>query len=168
MALPNVVPGPGHVNMHNNERALLNALQALTDPDFKAALLAAYGGAVRGASGRKHRLIAAAIRNDGAGFVPIDDASHKPEGLESCSTAAGSITLWYPSMAAKKVGAIMMLPDETFLAAGFSAGLSIGLDKATVIIRDRTGALVNPTTLTTANYPNSNWWIYGSMDVTPV
>lgn len=38
MALPNVSSGQPHVAAHNNERAVINALQAVTDPDFMQAL----------------------------------------------------------------------------------------------------------------------------------
>lgn len=39
MSLPDVAIGGQHVEAHNEERALINALQNVTDPDFLAALL---------------------------------------------------------------------------------------------------------------------------------
>lgn len=44
MALPDLTPSPnGHINGHNNERHLINGIQAVSDPTFKANLDAGYG-----------------------------------------------------------------------------------------------------------------------------
>lgn len=109
--------------------------------------------------------IAAALRNDGAGWYALSDSEHEPLGLAGVETHPTYIVALYNFKAAR-VHALIVSPDETLAALGYSAGASVGLSSA--LVRIGYGGLVrpraiDPMSLSTRTHPGSNLWMHGRM-----
>jgi len=76
-----------------------------------------------------YRLVAGALRNDGAPnyWQAITVSSHAPIAIDSVATSSNAITITHGSIAATAVCAFIATPDETLAAAGFTVGASVGL-----------------------------------------
>lgn len=105
--------------------------------------------------------LAGTIRNIGAGWFFINDAGHKPLNFGSVVTSATEVALNFIQVASK-VCTFIVVPDETYAQQNIFCGASVDLDKARIQFYDKTGALINPNTLTSAL---GNFWVYGLMYV---
>lgn len=86
-------------------------------------------GAVLGVIGRKYRVVAGVIRNDGgsAYWQPINDAVHQPTNIDSCTTTTDRITIDYSSIGATKVVSFIAIGDEQLAKRGIVIGPSVGV-----------------------------------------
>ena len=111
-------------------------------------------------------VIALAIRNDGEGWYAINDDDHAPVNVRSVESNSRSITVHF-SRPAVSLGAFVVAPDETLALSGFSAGASVAMDSATIVL-SRQGFFgvhrVSPSFVTSERYPWSNFWIMGFAD----
>jgi hypothetical protein len=90
-------------------------------------------GIVRGADGKRFRVVACAIRNTGAGFQLINDAGHTPVGVKSVTTSADGMSVKINlSFQGLTVSSVVAAPDETLAAAGYVVGASVGLASITL------------------------------------
>jgi len=107
------------------------------------------------------RAVACAIRYTGSAWEFISDANHQPVGVTSISRVAVSggfaLRITY-DFTASKVAALLCGPDETF-AGVYHVGASVGLTFSDVYIRDGSGTLVDPNTVTVGG----NFWVMGTM-----
>ena len=94
------------------------------------------GRAVRGDSGRYYRVLALALRNEGSGWGPISDASHRPIGVNSVSQTVNWIEINHAGLGATRVAGLVITPDET-LAGALDVGPSVGLDVTRITLRRR-------------------------------
>lgn len=101
---------------------------------IRARLAADIGVAARGPAGRRYRMILGAIRNTGSGFSIIQDAAHRPTFIDSVSNTTQGIVVNYPNLGTTRVAGLVVVPDETFAAAGFHCGASVGLESATIYV----------------------------------
>jgi hypothetical protein len=74
---------------------------------------------------RDVRVVAGVIRNSGAGWQLIGDATHKAMNVDSVTSSGSFITIGYPSINGKKVVSFVITPDETFQAEGYQIGASV-------------------------------------------
>ena len=119
---------------------------ALSDPDIAALVsgpsdtataLSNMPGIPRLDPTKRYRIISGPIRNDGAGWFAIDDAGHKPVGIDSVSVTSGWLVVNYASLGADFVVFASCWPDETLTAAGFTTGASVGAAETTLkVYRD--------------------------------
>lgn len=114
---------------------------------------------------RQGGVIAAALRNDGAGWYAIDDGDHTPSNVLSVTTDNNGITVRFHRVTT--ILTFSVAPDEAFVMAGIAGGANVGMDRATIILA-RAGLLgphrVSPWAVDTKRYPLSNLWIYGLTD----
>lgn len=80
---------------------------------------------VSGEPGKKPVALAGVIRNTGSGWFYIDDAGHNRINMSAVSVQNGSIRVEHTG-GAKKVGALVATPDETFGKEGMIVGASVG------------------------------------------
>lgn len=91
-------------------------------------------GALIGETGRDFRVVAGALRNDGAAsyWQPISDAGHDPLNIDSVSTSTTAITVDYTGIGATKVVSFIVGADDTLTARGYVAGASVGLSTSII------------------------------------
>lgn len=80
---------------------------------------------VSGEPGKNSVALAGVIRNTGSGWFYIDDAGHNRINMSTVSVQNGSIRVEHTG-GAKKVGALVATPDETFGKEGMIVGASVG------------------------------------------
>lgn len=102
--------------------------------------------------------VAGALRNDGTGWYAIADSTHAPLNIASVATKDGMITVEY-TFTASKIHTFIAAPDETLARAGYSAGASVGVGSARILLAKNGSA--NPFDVSTKSHPWSNIWIYG-------
>lgn len=86
------------------------------------------------APGWKQRWFGGAIRNLGAAggyWQPISDGAHWPWGMPTVTTTTVGIEISYDFEAAG-IGTVLVSPDETMAAHGWTAGASVERGKATL------------------------------------
>jgi hypothetical protein len=111
--------------LNNIEDGIELALQSVPSPS---------NGALMGTPGKKYKLVAGVIRNDGAAsyWQPLNDVGHRPINVGAVTTSTTGITIDYTAIGAVRVGSFVVGCDETFASAGFVAGASVGLTAATI------------------------------------
>ena len=119
--------------------------------------------ALHGSSSHAYRIVAGPIRNTGSGWQAIVNTTHSPTGIGTMSTSGTTITMRY-SFRATKIVSFVVTPDETLAKAGVFSGASVDVDAARITIADAHGAL-DPTKVTTKQYPYGNLWVYGVFEV---
>lgn len=77
------------------------------------------------ADGKKLRLVAGVLRNEGAGWYLIDDSGHVPVGVSAVSIVGKSLNLDY-SFTGSRVVALIAGPDERVSGWGVTCGASVG------------------------------------------
>lgn len=85
---------------------------------------------VKGTLGRKYRLIAGTIRNDGTGWKALDDTGHRPAGVTGVTATTTSIDVAFAPTA--KITTFVCGVDETYASRGLRTGSSVGLDSAKI------------------------------------
>lgn len=112
--------------------------ETVTDADFDtpanaaaaAAALAEYHyNLVNGDKGKKYRILAGVLRNDGTGWKWINDASHTMAGFTADPVVrvdGYNLDIDY-GFTASKVLTFIAAPDETFQVYGYRFGASVGL-----------------------------------------
>lgn len=91
---------------------------------------------VAGETGREYAMFACVIRNTGSPdyFQALDDSGHQPTYIDSVVTDEETIQVHYESASAVKTSSVIVVPDETFTAAGFVCGSSVGLDDTRITV----------------------------------
>ena len=80
------------------------------------------------------RIIACVLRFDGSKWNVLDNEGHVPINVTGVSgTTTDSVTISFPEYS--KVNTLVVTPDETLAAAGIKCGASVGLDYATIHLR---------------------------------
>lgn len=100
----------------------------------RTALNSLYGHAPEGVAGRSYGMLLGAIRNDGSGWAPINDANHASSFIDSCSVDSSVLRVQHAALAAAKVGSVIAVPDEALVAAGFQIGASVAATQTTLTI----------------------------------
>jgi hypothetical protein len=86
-------------------------------------------GALQGTSGKKYRIVAGTIRNNGGTtWATINDAAHTPVGVTSITQTTTAVEINYAP--ATKIVTFMCGTDETYAMQGLRVGASVGLTKA--------------------------------------
>lgn len=116
-------------------------------------------GVFRDETGHRFRIVAGTMRNAGSGWEMIENDRHVPLNLRVTPSSHGSVVLSYPHSCG--VGSLLVAPDETLAAEGYSAGASVGADQATVRIA-RLGKPVSASALVSGI---GNFWILGVFPV---
>jgi len=91
---------------------------------------------VIGDDGRKYRVVSCVLRqnSDSSGWYVIDDADHRPVGLDSVTPVTesdGNIILNY-SFTGQKIGSLLVTPDEGYANGNLSFGASVGNSSAII------------------------------------
>ena len=60
---------------------------------------------------------------------------------------------------ADSIVSLIVTPDESLAREGFSAGASVGIDRARISLAD--GGTINPWDVSTEDIPWSNLWVQG-------
>ena len=81
--------------------------------------------------GKKVKIVACALRNDGTGWKFLNDENHVPIGVQEVVTNQTQLELKY-SFNVKKVISLVATPDETFANMGIICGASVGLTSAKI------------------------------------
>lgn len=80
------------------------------------------------------RIVAGVLRYDGTKWTILDNEGHVPINITGISgDSPDSVTITFPKYA--KVNSLVVGPDETFAAAGIKCGASVGIDYATIYLR---------------------------------
>ena len=80
------------------------------------------------------RIVAGVLRYDGTQWTILNNEGHIPINITGISgNSPDSVTIEFPKYA--KVNSIVVTPDETFAAAGIKCGASVGVDYATIYLR---------------------------------
>ena len=80
------------------------------------------------------RIIACVLRYDGKQWTMLDNDGHSPISVESVEgNSPDTVTIRFPKYS--KVNSLVCTPDETLAAAGIKCGASVGLDYATIHVR---------------------------------
>lgn len=112
-------------------------------------------------------IVAAALRNDGAGWYAISDPTHSPLNIASVETGNHAITVSFAATA-RRIHTFTVVPDETLARAGITAGASVGTSHAEIRLA-RSGIVgphaVSPHAVSTSRYPWSNLWVHGVLDL---
>ena len=140
-------------------RAKVANPSAVTDIANKQYVDAATDAVIRGADGKKYRIIACTVRNTGSGFELINDAAHVPIGVSSVTTAADSFTLNY-SFTAKTVGSVVATGDEKMTESGFIFGASVGLSSS-VFYASQPGGAADYVTYNGSAWTSFNGFVTG-------
>ncbi len=85
-------------------------------------------------SGKTHAVVAGVLDKPLNDWILLDDAYHRPVGVDSISVANGAngfIQINYPSLAAVRVVSFVAVADETF-AGEYDFGASVGLQAAQI------------------------------------
>ncbi len=94
-----------------------------------SALTAAQGG-----TGKRYKIIAGVLRNTGAGWFVLDDATHTPIGITGITeNANGSLTIAH-NVGATVVSSLVVVPDETFASIGLWCGASVSASSSTIFM----------------------------------
>lgn len=81
-----------------------------------------------------NRIIACVARFDGTKWTLINDEGHIPLNVTGISgTSTDEFTITFPAYS--KVNSLVATPDETLAAGGIKCGASVGLDYATIRLR---------------------------------
>lgn len=81
-----------------------------------------------------NRIIACVARFDGTQWNLINDGGHIPINVTGISgTSTDEFTITFPAYS--KVNSLVVTPDETLAAGGIKCGASVGLDYATIRLR---------------------------------
>lgn len=81
-----------------------------------------------------NRIIACVARFDGSNWNLINDEGHTPINVIGISgTSTDEFTITFPAYS--KVNSLVATPDETLAAGGIKCGASVGLDYATIRLR---------------------------------
>lgn len=81
-----------------------------------------------------NRIIACVARFDGSNWNLINDEGHTPINVTGISgTSTDEFTITFPAYS--KVNSLVATPDETLAAGGIKCGASVGLDYATIRLR---------------------------------
>lgn len=115
---------PGSLTQTSLNAAIGAQVELPTSP-ARAALDPLIAGTFRGVPGKRYRTIAGVLRNTGAGWSPIQDATHEPTNLGVIETSATQITLNYPEINGLKVVSLVAVCDEVLADAGFTVGASV-------------------------------------------
>lgn len=109
-------------------------VDALVAPSLQGSLAA---NALLGVAGRRYKVVAGVLRNAGgpSHWQPITDNAHQPTFIDSVSTSTTGITINHAALAATKVAALIVVPDETLAAAGITAGVSVGLTSSVITLQ---------------------------------
>lgn len=78
-------------------------------------------------TGKKIKIIACVLRNNGTSWAAIDNIDHAPVNVLSVTNDTNDITITH-SFTAKKVISFVACPDETFVQGGYNFGASVGLN----------------------------------------
>ena len=81
---------------------------------------------------KKYKFVACVLQNDGAGNWAQIGGAHKSLNVESVTVSNGTIVVTY-NFTATNVVSFVACPDETFSAAGYNFGASVGLNAATIV-----------------------------------
>lgn len=87
----------------------------------------AINSALIGDPGKKYKVVACVIRNDGTGWKMIQDGTHQPLNVASVTSDTSYITISLPFTANKILSAVVT-PDEVFAKEGVVFGNSVGRD----------------------------------------
>lgn len=86
-----------------------------------------------GESGRRYRLVSAALRNTSSGWGVISDTGHAATGITSVSAQSDHLLITH-SVGALRVSSFQVTPDETLAAQGWRVGASVGLTETRVYL----------------------------------
>lgn len=80
------------------------------------------------------RIVAGVLRYDGTKWTILNNEGHIPINITGVSgDSPDSVTITFPKYA--KVNSLVATPDETLAAAGIKCGASVGVDYATIHLR---------------------------------
>lgn len=80
------------------------------------------------------RIVAGVLRFDGTNWTILNNEGHIPINITGISgNTPDQFTITFPSYL--KVNSLVATPDETFAAAGIKCGASVGVDYATIHLR---------------------------------
>lgn len=110
-------------------------------------------GRIVGSNGKKYRIIAAALRNNGAPnyWEVISDAAHVPVGVASVTSNGSTITVNY-DFNASTIGTFVAVTDETMGRLNLFAGASVGLSSATITLSQPSDIITD-----LVYYDGTNW-----------
>ena len=83
---------------------------------------------------KKYKIVACILYNDAGTWKVISDSEHVPMHVSSVSNDTDDITITY-DFTASHVLSFVACPDETFVAAGYEFGSSVGLSTSVITIR---------------------------------
>lgn len=88
---------------------------------------------ITGEVGKKYKIVACVIRNDGTGWKLVPDAGHTNINVASVTNDTNYITVNF-GFIAKNVVSFVACPDEEFVSIGYFIGSSVGTNYAKIRI----------------------------------
>ncbi|MFS0905824.1 hypothetical protein AB3N02_22635 [Priestia aryabhattai] len=108
---------------------------------------------IKGLDGKKYKIVAGVIRNDGTGWKPIIDANHQGDlNVGSVTNDNSAITVNFSGATVKKIIGFVAVPDETYAWRGVTFGSSVGKTSA-IIYPVRNGRSIGGY----ISYDGTNW-----------
>lgn len=108
----------------------------------------------------QNEIVAGVLRNNGSGWAILNDANHKPLGLEGIRCEGRFLEISF-DFEASEIHSLIVVPDETLAGLGVIVGASVQKDKA-VIMASINGEYIN---LEHFESKWGNFWVYGLFTV---
>lgn len=106
--------------------------------------------------------ISCILRKTSGSWGCLNDTNHESVNVSSVTSDSTQVDVVF-SVTATKVRNFLCTPDESDEYGGWSAGASVGLGDASIVLRNASGTAQNPSTM--SNSTSGNFWCRGNVYV---